>query len=104
LVFVGYTRLTSQLHSGIITLTGLDAEDHRFPIAFAIVPTEDVASCRFFFENLTTCPCTNGDTCAACGHPEFRAWLRREDMVIFSNRSSSFVDAVAAHLSSATHV
>lgn len=102
-----YAHLKTHLEGGIITLTALDAEDHLFPLAFAIVPTaENEECCSFFFHRLTVCPCPLKDSqsCQALGHTGFRQWLQRPDMVIFSDRSKSFENAIRRHLSSAWHV
>jgi hypothetical protein len=104
---VDYAELKTHLEGGIITLTALDAEDHLFPIAFAIVPTaEDEECCSFLFHRLKHCPCAvrDGPQCQALGHPAFRQWLGRRDMVIFSAQSQSFNNAICRHLSTALHV
>jgi hypothetical protein len=107
MLFVDFEPLKSRLQSAVIAAHGLDADDHLFPIAIAIVPsiTQDNPSCSYFFRMLTSCRCPPGTTvCASTGHEAFLAWLQRPDMVVFSDRSKMLIHGVSQHLSRATHV
>lgn len=99
LLFVDYGQLKSQYKTGVIALHGLDADDHLFPLAIAIVTSEDTASCNFFFDCLT-----KHDYCAGTGEDRLLEWLHRRDMVIFSHRSTALANAIAAKLPNAHHV
>lgn len=104
-MFVDFGHLKAPLKSGFIAAHGLDADDHLFPIALAIVQVEDDASCSYFFRMLTSCQCPPGTTvCDSTGHSAFLAWLQRPDMVIFTDRSKMLIHGVSQHLPRATHV
>jgi hypothetical protein len=99
LLYVDYGQLKSQYKTGVLALHGLDADDHLFPLAIAIVTGEDTASCNFFFDCLT-----KPHYCAGTGEEKFLEWLHRRDMVIFSNRGAALANAIATKLPNAHHV
>jgi hypothetical protein len=70
----------------------------------AVVENENNLSCSYFFRHLVSCNCGGEGSCQATGHAAFLAWLKRADMVIFSDRSMSFINAVSTWLPSAHHV
>ncbi|KAI3933287.1 hypothetical protein MKW98_006646 [Papaver atlanticum] len=89
--FVVYDiHLTGERGGTLLSAIGYDANGKMYPIAFAIVDSENGDSCLWFMQKLFD----------ALGHE----YSMRNDLVVCSDRSASFESAIAEVFPSACHV
>ncbi|KAI3863700.1 hypothetical protein MKW98_031292 [Papaver atlanticum] len=89
--FVVYDiHLTGERGGTLLSAIGYDANGKMYPIAFAIVDYENGDSCLWFMQKLFD----------ALGHE----YSMRKDLVVCSDRSTSFESAIAEVFPSACHV
>ncbi|KAI3879897.1 hypothetical protein MKW98_018136 [Papaver atlanticum] len=83
-------HLTGERGGTILSAIGYDANGKMYPIAFAIVDSENGDSCLWFMQKLFD----------VLGHE----YSIRKDLVVCSDRSASFESAIAEVFPSACHV
>lgn len=62
-----------------LILTALDGEDEVIPVAFAIVDSETIDNCEWFFQNLLS-----------RGDPAFKAWLSDKNFALYMDRGEGW--------------
>lgn len=90
MLFVDFVHFNGPTEGGFICASALDGNEHIYPLAIALVDGENLATCSFFFRSLASAP-----------QESWQRWIQSPHLVVFTNRSQSFMSALATHIPTA---